>query len=128
VFNSSNGALIAAIRGKTVVDSPKHMLRGELNYDQGPIFARIGANYMSKRYYSYTNDASVPGRVLVDASAGYRFTDRIELQLNVSNLFDKKYVATIGSGGFANSDAAGTQQTLLVGAPRQVFATIKAGF
>ena len=101
------------------------MLRGELNYDQGPLFGRIGANYMSKRYYSYTNDVSVDGRVIVDASVGYRFTDNIELQVNATNLFDKKYIGTIGSGGFGNS---GDAQTLLVGAPQQVFATIKVGF
>ncbi|KAA9018910.1 TonB-dependent receptor [Sphingobium limneticum] len=125
VFNSSNGMLVAALKGKTVVDSPKHMLRGELNYDQGPLFARIGGNYMSKRFYSYTNDVSVPGRVIVDASIGYRLTDKIEVQLNASNLFDKKYVSTIGSGGFGNS---GDAQTLLIGAPQQFFATLKAGF
>jgi iron complex outermembrane receptor protein len=125
VLNSSDGSLVAAIKDKTVVDSPKHMARGELAYDDGQRFARIGVNYMSRRYYSYTNDVSVPGRVLVDASMGYRFTDKIELQLNVSNLFDKKYVGTIGSGGFGNS---GDAQTLLVGAPQQFFATLKAGF
>ncbi len=117
--------LVAPIKGKTVVDSPKHMLRGEVNYDQGPVFGRIGVNYMSRRYYSYTNDASVPSRVIVDASLGYRFTDKIELQLNATNLFDKKYVGTIGSGGFVNS---GDAQTLLVGAPQQFFITAKAGF
>lgn len=125
VINSSDGTLVAALKGKTVVDSPKHMARGELNYDQGPLFARIGANYMSKRFYSYTNDVSVPGRVIVDASIGYRLTDKIEVQLNASNLFDKKYVSTIGSGGFGNS---GDAQTLLIGAPQQFFATLKAGF
>ena len=125
VLNSSDGTLVAAIKGKTVVDSPKHMLRGELNYDQGPLFGRIGANYMSKRYYSYTNDASVDGRVIVDASIGYRVTDQIEVQLNASNLFDKKYISTIGSGGFGNS---GDAQTLLIGAPQQFFVTLKAGF
>ena len=117
--------LVAAIKGKTVVDAPKHMLRGEVNYDSDSFFGRIGANYMSRRYYTYTNDQSVPGRVIVDATLGYRFTDKIELQLNATNLFDKKYVSTIGSGGFGNS---GDRQTLLVGAPQQVFATIKAGF
>jgi iron complex outermembrane receptor protein len=125
VLNSSDGTLVAAIKGKTVVDSPKHMARGEFNYDNGPIFGRVGLNYMSRRYYSYTNDASVPGRLIVDASIGYHLTDKIEVQLNATNLFDKKYVGTIGSGGFGNS---GDAQTLLVGAPQQFFATLKAGF
>lgn len=122
---NGDGTVIAAIEDKTVVDSPKHMARGEFNYDDGQRFFRVGVNYMSRRFYSYTNDASVPERVIVDASLGYRFTDKIEIQMNVTNLFDKKYVGTIGSGGFGNS---GDAQTLLVGAPQQFFATVKAGF
>ncbi len=34
------------------------------------LFGRIGANYMSKRYFTYENDQSVPGRVLFDATVG----------------------------------------------------------
>ena len=120
-----NGALVAAIAGKTVVDAPRHMARGELYLDDGQRFARVGVNYMSRRYYSYTNDVSVPGRVIVDASIGYRFSKVFEIQLNATNLFDKRYIGTIGSGGFGNS---GDAQTLLVGAPQQFFATLKAGF
>jgi iron complex outermembrane receptor protein len=118
------GKLVAAIAGKTVVDSPKHMLRGEVSYDNGPIFGRISANYMSERFFTYTNDKSVPARTIVDATLGYRINDKIEVQLNASNLFDKQYIATVGSGGFGNS---GDRQTLLVGAPQQFFATLKVG-
>jgi len=46
----------------------------------------------------------------------------------VANAFDEDYISTVGSGGFSNSDAAGTAQTLLPGAPRQVFFTLKAAF
>jgi len=122
---NGDGTLVAAIAGKTVIDSPKHLARGEISYDHEGAFGRIGLNYMSRRYYTYTNDQSVPGRVLVDATVGYRFTDRLELQLNATNLLDKRYVGTIGSAGISNS---GDSQTLLVGAPSQFFATIKAGF
>lgn len=124
VFNG-NGVLVAAINGKTVVDSPKHLARGEINYEREGAFGRIGVNYMSKRYYTYTNDQSVSGRVIVDATVGYRFTDKLELQLNATNLLDERYISTVGSGGFGNS---GDGQTLLIGAPSQFFATIKAGF
>jgi iron complex outermembrane receptor protein len=120
-----NGVLVAAIADKTVVDSPEHMARGELYLDDGQRFGRIGLNYMSRRYYSYSNDVSVPGRLIVDASIGYRFNEVFEFQLNATNLLDKRYIGTIGSGGFGNS---GDAQTLLVGAPQQFFATIKAGF
>jgi iron complex outermembrane receptor protein len=38
------------------------------------------------------------------------------------------YISTVGSNGFVNADPNGTTQTLLVGAPRQYFVTLKARF
>ena len=120
---------VIATKGKEVVDTPKHLLRGEFAYDNDAFFGRVGANYMSKRYFNYLNDRSVPSRVLVDATVGYRLDAGLraplELQLNATNLFGIDYVSTIGSNGFGNS---GDNQTLLAGSPRQVFVTLKAGF
>ena len=120
---------VIATKGKEVVDTPKHLLRGEVAYDSDAFFGRVGANYMSKRYFNYLNDRSVPSRVLVDATVGYRLdaglSAPLELQLNATNLFGIDYVSTIGSNGFGNS---GDNQTLLAGSPRQVFVTLKAGF
>jgi iron complex outermembrane recepter protein len=117
-----------ALEGKTVVDTPKHLVKGELRYDSDVVFGRLGADYMSRRYFTYTNDQSVDGRVLADLTLGVRLPigdgRRVELQGNVTNLFDTDYIATIGSNGFGNS---GDNQTLLVGAPRQFFLTLKAG-
>ncbi|NKJ41323.1 TonB-dependent receptor [Novosphingobium sp. SG720] len=115
--------------GKTVVDTPKHLARGEISYDSSTFFGRVAVNYMSKRYFTYLNDQSVPGRALVDGTIGYRLDvgqrTPLELQVNGTNLLNKRYVATIGSNGFGFS---GDAQTLLAGAPRQVFVTLKAGF
>ena len=140
---NSVGALIAATDGKSVVDTPKHMLRGEIAYDSDSFFGRVGANYMSKRYFTYTNAINlnpvtrapldqlgfVPDRVLVDATLGYRFDmglrKPIEVQLNATNLLDKRYISTIGSNGFGN---ASDNQTFLAGSPQQFFATVKVGF
>jgi iron complex outermembrane receptor protein len=129
VITAGGTTTIRATKGKTVVDTPKHLLRGELSYDSTKVFGRVGVNYMSKRYFTYLNDQSVPGRALVDATIGYRLDigqrQPVELQLNAVNLFDKRYVSTIGSNGFGFS---GDNQTLLAAAPRQVFVTLKAGF
>lgn len=127
---AGNLIILSPTAGKTVVDSPKHMLKGEIVYDQYGFTARVGADYMSKRYFTYTNDQSVPGRVTMDASIGYRFTGDgalhgFSITGNVTNLTDKKYIATIGSNGFT---ASGDNQTLLAGAPRQFFVTVKKGF
>ena len=123
------GAVLAATKGKTVVDAPKHLLRGEVAYDSDTFFGRVAINYMSRRYFTYLNDQSVPGRALADATLGYRFDigqrSPLEIQLNATNLLNKKYLATIGSNGFGNR---GDNQTLLAGAPQQFFVTLKAGF
>lgn len=125
---------ITELRGSTVIDSPRHMARAELSYDNGGLFARAALNYMSKRYFTYTNDllpgdgqGFVDGRAIADATLGYRFGEdgRFEVQLNASNLFDEQYIGTINSAGTGNR---GDRQTLLVAAPQQFFATLKAGF
>jgi iron complex outermembrane receptor protein len=121
------------IKGKHVVDAPDTMLKSIVGYDNGSLFGDIGADFMSKRYYSYSNDASVPSRLLFNASAGFRFAPfamvkSSSLQLNVTNLTDRKTISTLGSNGFVNNDAAGTAQTLLPGAPREFTVTFAAKF
>lgn len=126
---NAQGAIVAATAGKTVVNSPRSLAKGEISWDDKAFFARLAASYTSKRYYSYENDAAVGGFVVFDASLGYRFTqgilNGITLQANATNLFDRKYVSSIGTNGFANR---GDSQTLLAGAPRQVFVTLKGAF
>ena len=127
VVDSSGRVTLTA--NKFVVDAPEHMLKGELVYDDKTVFARIGGDYMSKRYFSYTNDQQVPGRFTADASIGYRFhragmLDGVSVEGNVTNLTDKRYISTIGSNGFT---ASGDNQTLLAAAPRQFFVTLRRG-
>ena len=119
---------LLAEKGRYVVGQPQDMVKGELVYDDSHIFGRVGADYMSKRYFTYLNDQSVDGRVLVDASIGYRFPSEwggFSIEGSVTNLTDKKYIATVGTNGFT---ASGDNQTLLAGAPRQWFVTLKKGF
>ena len=128
-----SGTTTVAIRGKRVADAPDTMIKSQLGYDDGALFGTIGVDYMSKRYYSYTNDASVPDRTLVNLSAGYKMKNvsmlrELSLQASVSNLFDKHYISTIGSNGFTNSDPNGTYATLLPGAPRQFYLTLTGRF
>jgi iron complex outermembrane recepter protein len=125
------GTVIADISGRNVVDTPENLLKLDIAFEPetGP-FARAGINYMSKRYFTYTNDQSVGDRALVDATAGWRFggegfMNGVAVQVSVTNLFDKEYVSTIGSNGFGNS---GDNQTLLAGAPRQWFLTVRKDF
>jgi len=124
---------VTLTKGKTVVDSPKHLFKAELVYDDDALFAKIGVAYMGKRFYTYLNNGQVPSRALVELSVGYRFSgspwiEGLVVQANVNNLTNKKYVSTIGSNGFVNSDPGGLFQTLLAGSPRQFFVTVSKEF
>ncbi len=125
------GAVIADISGRTVVDAPENIVQLDVAYDpETGFFARTGLSYMSKRFFTFTNDQSVGARALVDGSIGWRFGGEgllqgFAIQASVTNLFDEAYVATIGSLGFSN---AGDNQTLLAGAPRQWFLTLRKDF
>lgn len=128
-----SGGVTVDTQNKNVVDAPDTMWKSILGYDNGSLFGDLGADFMSKRYYSYTNDASVPSRVLVNASAGYRFKSfgfvkESSIQGNITNLTNRRYIATLGSNGFVNSDPTGTAQTLLPGSPREYTVTFAAKF
>jgi iron complex outermembrane recepter protein len=115
--------------GKTVVNAPEHLFKADLGYDNGTFFGKLSVAYTGSRYFSYTNNAEVDGYTVADLTAGYRFEgdmlDGLELQLNVTNLMDEEFVSTIGTNGF---NASADNQTLMVGSPRQVFATIRKSF
>jgi iron complex outermembrane receptor protein len=130
VKDPSTGLVTHKISGKTTMDAPKHLLNAELAYGHDGWFANLGAHYTSKRFFTYTNDQSVDAFTTVDLAAGYRFTGEgwshgLEIQANVTNLLDDRHIATIGSNGFGFS---GDNQTLLPGAPREAFISLRKQF
>ena len=130
VINQS-GVVVQQINGRTVVDSPESIANLELAYDDGQFYGRANGNYTSERFFTFSNDRSVEGRVLVDALIGFRLQsdnrllDGLAIEGTVTNLFDEEYVGTIGSNGFG---FAGDNQTLLAGAPQQFFVTLRKDF
>ena len=119
--------------GKTVVDSPEWMFNSELGYEVDQAFAKLHFKFTGQREYTFLNQGDVDGFSVVNLSAGYRFGQMgmikdLTAQLDIANLLDEDYISTVGSGGFGNADLAGTAQTLLTGAPRQMFLSIKAAF
>ena len=121
-----------ATNGKQVVDSPKTIFNTELGYDNGNLSAHIGANYLAKRYYTFTNDQSVDGYTLVDIGASYQWdglgiADQLILQAGVNNVFDKEYFA-FGDNPNEAVDPTGSAYNLLAGAPRTAFVKLSARF
>jgi len=133
VTNGSGATEIIEAKGKQVVDTPELLAKTEVVYDNGIFFLRLEGNFTDERYYTYLNDRPVEAYTIVNAGVGLRIRDfgvmdTITIQGDVTNIGDDKYISTIGSGGFSNSDAAGTSMTLLRGAPRQYFLSVKAQF
>lgn len=130
VRNPTTNAVIQATGGKTVVNAPEHLLKADLGYDNGAFYGKLSLAYTGSRYFSYLNTAEVDAYTLADFTAGYRFSgndvlEGVELQLNVTNLMDEEYISTMGTNGFGTGADA---QTLMVGSPRQVFATVRKSF
>lgn len=122
-----HGGQRIATAGKTVVDAPRWIYKNQLAYRQGPYAAHLQADYLSSRYYTYTNDQSVPGRWLFNLGASRALgrpapLTEATLQLDVLNVFNEKYVSTVGTSGYT---ASGDYQTLQVGPPRQIFLTLQ---
>jgi iron complex outermembrane receptor protein len=122
------------LKGLIVVDTPKYLYKSSLEYKKAGAFARIAADYMSKRYFTYSNDNSVPDRFLTDLSLGYQRSklgalQDFKLQANASNLLNSQYYASIGTNGFIYSDPTSMNlSTLQVGAPRTISGTISVRF
>ncbi|HEY0504878.1 MAG TPA: TonB-dependent receptor [Lysobacter sp.] len=119
--------------GKQVVDTPKLLFASEVEYQFGDFSAKLGTKYTGNRYYTYNNDAGVDEFWLWNAGLAWEKEDlgwarRLRVGLDVTNLFDEQYIATLGSNGFRDSDPAGTFATLLAGAPRQLFLSVDLQF
>lgn len=124
------GRVFARTKGKLAVDAPMHLAKAHVDYARDGVFGRLALSYLSHRYFTFENDQAIPAQFLADLTAGYRFSgpgwrEGLELQVNVTNLFDARYISTIGSNDFP---VRGDAQTLLAGAPRQVFVTVRKGF
>ncbi|MBV4540240.1 TonB-dependent receptor [Pseudomonas vlassakiae] len=79
--------------------------------------AGIGARYVDERYADSANSQSAPGYTVVDANIGWQVLPDVRLGLQVNNLFDREYVASVFSG-----------EQWVMGAPRSYFATVDYTF
>jgi iron complex outermembrane receptor protein len=125
------GTTAIDVNGKRVVDTPRLLFNTELGYEHDGWFGRVDAKYTGERYYTYLNDSPVPSYWLANASAGYKLGGfgpfkSATVQLNVTNVFDKRYFGAIGTNGYASSDPSGSFATMLAGAPRAVFLSLNA--
>jgi len=93
--------------GKRPINAPKQMAAAWVDYTfadsavQG-LGLGAGLRYVGQRYADNINTVSTPSYTLVDAAARYA-TGPWLLALNVSNLFDREYVASYAFGYYAGT-------------------------
>lgn len=132
--NVTSSGVTWHIKGKDVVAMPRNLANVQLGYDDGSIWGNVNMQFQDKRTYTYTNDSWAPANDIFNLNVGYRFhSDNwalrgLDMQVNVTNLFDKRYVASVGTNGFQFSDPTHTFATLQAGAPRMVFFTLRKHF
>ncbi len=133
IYAAPNGSCLP-LKGLIVVDTPKALYKTYLEYKKSGAFAHLGADYMSERFFTYSNDNSVPGRFLTDLSLGYTRAElgafkELKIQANASDLLNSQYWASIGTNGFIYSDPTSVNNnTLQVGAPRTISGTVSVRF
>lgn len=128
--NYKSGTATVLSGGKTIVDAPQLLANSSIRYADNGWTGSFAARYVSKRYFSIQNDMSVPSYLTGDLGFGYSFKQlgvakNVNVQLNITNLFDNEYISTIGTGGFT---VTGDNQTLQAGARRLVFLSIGTTF
>ncbi|MBS4073806.1 TonB-dependent receptor [Ameyamaea chiangmaiensis] len=128
--NINSQGTVYDLKGKYVVNYPQFMFKSNVTYQFHQAEVHFDANYISRRYFSYTNDTSVPGFWMTSLGARYRFGDHgvlhnLTFDFNIYNLINTSYISQMGENG---NPMSGDYQSLLAGAPRQYFGTISAEF
>ncbi|MFC0220101.1 TonB-dependent siderophore receptor [Pseudochelatococcus lubricantis] len=83
---------------------PRHTASLWLNYlwkgsgIRGDMTFGVGGRYTGSYYFNEANTASTGSNFVVDAAVSYKVRESTSLELNVSNLFDRKHVAYGGFG------------------------------
>jgi catecholate siderophore receptor len=113
-----SSATIAARAGAQVAQVPHHTFSLWNNYQ---VIARLGAGlgliHRSNMFAAVDNTVTLPGYTRADAAIFFRLTERLRLQANVENLFDKKY--------YLNAD---NNTNISPGSPRAIRVGLTARF
>ena len=100
----------AAPAGRAVALVPKFQGSLWARYDVGPrIGFGLGALHQSSSFATISNSVRIPAWTRIDGAVFAKLSRTIELQLNLENAFDKRYIAAAGSD---NNLSPGNGRTL----------------
>lgn len=111
-------ATTAAKAGATVGQVPRHTLSLWNRYQVRPKFAAgLGVLYRSDMFATIADTVTIPGYVRADAAVYWSLTRTMRLQVNVENLFDRRY--------FLNADS---DTNISPGSPRAIRVALMTTF
>ncbi len=126
-----NATTFVDTSGKSIPETPEWQFGGRGGLRFGSVSASMQVKYVGKRFATDLNDVSVPSYVTADADMRVDLKDlgleKTYFQLNVFNLFDKRYIGSINTQ-ISNAANGGSNPTFVVGAPRTISGTIRIGF
>lgn len=109
---------MAPTSGKSLVETPDITLGARLQYRVAALALGVQAKYTGYRWANDINTEKTGSYTLVDLDAAYDFQvhgSASSIQLNVLNVFDKRYFGSIGTSiAGAGSYSAGAPRTLQV--------------
>ncbi|WP_375249957.1 TonB-dependent receptor [Sphingomonas sp.] len=114
--------------GKQLPGVPKWLNKTVATLTTGPIETQVIGDYVGRRFATFSNDASVGSFFLTSLRVAARVPDhvvplrRLELALNITNLFEEKGASTLSVGSATNSWAVYPIP------PRQWFVTLSAAY
>lgn len=143
-------AAVGVIGGARVRDIPRHSLFGQVEVKpiEGAsiqlsgryVGERVGGHLIQPTTNAERGIQTIPGHTVFGLNASYDFGDtgpfrELKFQVNVDNLFDKKYIgavtsatATLPDFGLAGTGTVPTLDRYFIGAPRTITASIRARF
>ena len=136
---TSTGYLPTA--GKSFGKVPDKMASLSLQYEQGPIYARVKGKFTAAQYVDLMNQEKAPAYSTFDLDAGYKFSNwgfakNPKLSLNIANIGSKQYrnpssiITNAASTTLAGSGATYSANTefYYLGAPRFTSLTFSVDF
>lgn len=122
-----NGNSIIHTKGKQIPASPNWLNKTMFKANWNAFEWQLMADYVGKRYATYTNDMAVPAHLLFNFSLQYRLPwtwnkGQNRLNFQILNLTQRRGVSTLVVGA-----ANGTYNSFPI-APRQLFLGFSSGF
>lgn len=100
-----SGTTVSNDKSSALSYTPKHAFTSWTTYQvTDKLIAGAGARYIGSMHRGSDGAVGTPNKVdnywVADAMAGYQVNQNLDLQLNVYNLFDTHYVASINKSGY----------------------------